>query len=340
MSETKIPLLGKTLDELAAVAAENGMPRFAAKQLARWIYVRHVRSIEEMTDISKAHRQRLQARYEVGAHAPLDVQRSTDGTVKYLFPTADGQAVETVFIPESERGTLCVSCQVGCRMGCRFCMTGRQGFHGNLTVTDILNQIYSLPEAEQLTNIVFMGQGEPMDNLNAVLRACHLLTAEYGYAWSPRRITVSTVGSKNMLRFLDESECHMAVSLHNPFPEERNEMMPAERGFGLNDFLPLLRERDWSHQRRLSFEYIVFAGLNDSPAHARELVRLLAPLECRVNLIRFHDIPDSPFHAASEERMVWLRDYLTKHGVTCTIRASRGQDIAAACGLLNTERNG
>ena len=340
MSETKIPLLGKTLDELAAVAAENGMPRFAAKQLARWIYVRHVRSIEEMTDISKAHRQRLQARYEVGAHAPLDAQRSTDGTVKYLFPTADGQAVETVFIPESERGTLCVSCQVGCRMGCRFCMTGRQGFHGNLTVTDILNQIYSLPEAEQLTNIVFMGQGEPMDNLDAVLRACHLLTAEYGYAWSPRRITVSTVGSKNMLRFLDESECHMAVSLHNPFPEERNEMMPAERGFGLNDFLPLLRERDWSHQRRLSFEYIVFAGRNDSPAHARELVRLLAPLECRVNLIRFHDIPDSPFHAASEEKMVWLRDYLTKHGVTCTIRASRGQDIAAACGLLNTERNG
>ena len=340
MSETKIPLLGKTLDELAAVAAENGMPRFAAKQLARWIYVRHVRSIEEMTDISKAHRQRLQARYEVGAHAPLDAQRSTDGTVKYLFPTADGQAVETVFIPESERGTLCVSCQVGCRMGCRFCMTGRQGFHGNLTVTDILNQIYSLPEAEQLTNIVFMGQGEPMDNLDAVLRACHLLTAEYGYAWSPRRITVSTVGSKNMLRFLDESECHMAVSLHNPFPEERNEMMPAERGFGLNDFLPLLRERDWSHQRRLSFEYIVFAGQNDSPAHARELVRLLAPLECRVNLIRFHDIPDSPFHAASEEKMVWLRDYLTKHGVTCTIRASRGQDIAAACGLLNTERNG
>ena len=340
MSETKIPLLGKTLDELAAVAAENGMPRFAAKQLARWIYVRHVRSIEEMTDISKAHRQRLQARYEVGAHAPLDAQRSTDGTVKYLFPTADGQAVETVFIPESERGTLCVSCQVGCRMGCRFCMTGRQGFHGNLTVTDILNQIYSLPEAEQLTNIVFMGQGEPMDNLDAVLRACHLLTAEYGYAWSPRRITVSTVGSKNMLRFLDESECHMAVSLHNPFPEERNEMMPAERGFGLNDFLPLLRERDWSHQRRLSFEYIVFAGQNDSPAHARELVRLLAPLECRVNLIRFHDIPDSPFHAASEEKMVWLRDYLTKHGVTCTIRASRGQDIAAACGLLYTERNG
>ena len=340
MSETKIPLLGKTLDELAAVAAENGMPRFAAKQLARWIYVRHVRSIEEMTDISKVHRQRLQARYEVGAHAPLDAQRSTDGTVKYLFPTADGQAVETVFIPDSERGTLCVSCQVGCRMGCRFCMMGRQGFHGNLTVTDILNQIYSLPEAEQLTNIVFMGQGEPMDNLDAVLRACHLLTAEYGYAWSPRRITVSTVGSKNMLRFLDESECHMAVSLHNPFPEERNEMMPAERAFGLNDFLPLLRERDWSHQRRLSFEYIVFAGQNDSPAHARELVRLLAPLECRVNLIRFHDIPDSPFHAASEEKMVWLRDYLTKHGVTCTIRASRGQDIAAACGLLNTERNG
>lgn len=330
-----------SLDELAAVAAENDMPKFAAKQLARWLYVRRVRDIEEMTDISKAHRQRLQARYEVGAREPLECQRSTDGTVKYLFPTSDGQQVETVFIPDGERGTLCVSCQVGCRMGCRFCMTGRQGFHGNLSATDILNQLYSLPEADRLTNVVFMGQGEPMDNLDAVLRACQLLTAEYGYAWSPRRITVSTVGvKKGLLRFLDESECHLAVSLHNPFPEERIEMMPAEHAFGLNDLLPLLRQHDWSHQRRLSFEYIVFGGKNDTPAHARELVRLLAPLECRVNLIRFHDIPDSPFRAASEEKMVWLRDYLTKHGVTCTIRASRGQDIAAACGLLNSERNG
>ena len=261
-----------------------------------------------------------------------------DGTVKYLFPTESGHCVECVFIPEGERATLCVSTQVGCRMGCRFCMTGRQGFQGNLTAKDILNQVYSVPGSEQLTNIVFMGQGEPMDNLDAVLSATRLLTADYGWAWSPRRITVSSVGvRKGLARFLQESECHLAISLHNPFAEERREIMPAEKAYGIAELLTLLREQDWSHQRRLSFEYIVFGGLNDSERHARELVRLLSPLECRVNLIRFHEIPDSPYHGASEEKMVWLRDYLTRHGVTTTIRASRGEDIMAACGLLNTE---
>jgi 23S rRNA (adenine2503-C2)-methyltransferase len=226
-------------------------------------------------------------------------------------------------------------------MGCRFCMTGRQGFGGNLTATDILNQVYSVPGSELLTNIVFMGQGEPMDNLDAVLKATQLLTDTNGWAWSPKRITVSTVGvRKGVERFLKESDCHLAISLHNPFPEERLQMMPAEKAYGLEDLLALLGKQDWSHQRRLSFEYIVFGGLNDSERHARELVRLLAPIECRVNLIRFHEIPDTPYKGASEEKMVWLRDYLTKHGVTTTIRASRGQDIYAACGLLHSKVKG
>lgn len=333
-------LLGKNLNELCEVAARVGLPRFAARQMAEWIYKRGVTSVDEMTNLSKAGRERLKADYRIGRTVPADCQRSVDGTVKYLYRTEEGKYVETVYIPDGERATLCVSSQVGCRMGCRFCMTGRQGFEGHLSVTDILNQIYSLPEREQLTNIVFMGQGEPFDNLDHVLRATELLTADYGWAWSPRRITVSTVGlRKGMERFLRESQCHLAVSLHNPFPDERREMMPAEGGYSLTEFLPQLAAEDWTGQRRLSFEYIVFRGLNDMPRHARELVRLLAPLRCRVNLIRFHAIPDSPYRGADEATMTWMRDYLTRHGITCTIRASRGEDIMAACGLLSTAKS-
>ena len=331
-------LLGMTLDELKAVATEAGLPTFAAKQMAEWIYGKHVGSIDEMTNLSLKGRAALAELYEIGCKEPCDVQQSVDGTAKYLFPTESGQKVECVFIPDEDRATLCVSSQVGCRMGCRFCMTGRQGFGGNLSVTDILNQVYSVPGSERLTNIVFMGQGEPMDNLDAVLRATELLTDANGWAWSPKRITVSTVGvRKGVERFLRESDCHLAISLHNPFHEERLAMMPTEKAYGIEELIALLKKQDWSHQRRLSFEYIVFGGLNDTERHARELVRLLSPIECRINLIRFHEIPDTPYRGASEERMVWLRDYLTRHGVTTTIRASRGQDIFAACGLLHSK---
>ncbi len=334
----KKKLLGLTLDELKAVATEVGLPSFAAKQMAEWIYGKHVRSIDEMTNLSLKGRSALAEHYEIGCVPPCDIQQSIDGTAKYLFPTESGQKVECVFIPDGDRATLCVSSQVGCRMGCRFCMTGRQGFGGNLSVTDILNQIYSVPGSELLTNIVFMGQGEPLDNLDAVLKATQLLTNANGWAWSPKRITVSTVGiRKGVERFLNESDCHLAISLHNPFHEERLAMMPAEKTNDTRELLELLSKQDWSHQRRLSFEYIVFGGLNDSERHAKELVRLLSPIECRVNLIRFHEIPDTPYKGASEEKMIWLRDYLTKHGVTTTIRASRGQDIFAACGLLHAK---
>lgn len=336
----KKKLLGMTLGELKAVATEVGLPAFAAKQIMQWLYNKRVRSIDEMTNLSLKSRAILAEHYTIGCVPPSDEQKSIDGTAKYLFPTENGQQVECVFIPDGERATLCVSCQAGCRMGCRFCMTGRQGFGGNLSTADILNQIYSVPGSELLTNIVFMGQGEPMDNLDAVLKATELLTASDGWAWSPKRITVSSVGvRKGVERFLLESNCHLAISLHNPFPEERLSMMPAEKVYGLEELMTLLKKQDWSHQRRLSFEYIVFGGLNDSERHAKELVRLLAPIECRVNLIRFHQIPNTPYIGATEEKMVWLRDYLTKHGVTTTIRASRGQDIYAACGLLHAKTN-
>jgi len=347
-----------TPDELKAAVTELGMPAFTAKQVAQWLYAKHVSSIDEMTNLSKQNRQRLADHYEVGALAPIDCQRSTDGTVKYLFPVATSRAtaapraaadtsraaadipnlyVETVFIPDHDRATLCVSCQVGCKMNCLFCQTGKQGWQGNLTAADILNQIYALPEADRLTNIVFMGQGEPMDNLDAVLRACDILTADWGYAWSPKRITVSSVGVRDKLkRFLDESPCHVAISLHSPLHEQRLSLMPAEKAMPIHETIGLLRQYDFTHQRRCSFEYICFGGLNDTPLYAREIAKLLQGLECRVNLIRFHEIPGVALPSSDEKRMESLRDYLTARGITTTIRASRGQDILAACGMLST----
>ncbi len=312
---------------------------FTGGQIAKWLYVQHVKSIDEMTNLSKANRAKLAAEYEIGCAGYTDAQHSVDGTIKYLFPTRSGKFVETVYIPDKDRATLCVSSQVGCKMNCLFCQTGKQGFEGSLPAGDILNQIYSLPEVENLTNIVFMGQGEPMDNLDNVLRATEILTADYGWAWSPKRITVSSVGIKNKLkRFLEESECHVAISLHDPIPSERAELMPAEKGMGIEQVVELLRNYDFSHQRRLSFEYIVFKGVNDSMQHAKAIIKLLKGLDCRINLIRFHQIPDIPLHGVDDEKMEQFRDFLTSHGVFTTIRASRGQDIYAACGLLSTSK--
>lgn len=346
------PLLGLTQDELCGVATGLGLPAFVGRQMAGWLYAKHVASVEEMANLSKAARARLAAGgYVVGVREPAGCQRSVDGTVKYLFPVAGGHFVETVFIPDGERGTLCVSCQVGCKMGCTFCMTGRQGFVASLSASDILNQIYSLPERDRLTNIVFMGQGEPFDNLGNVLRATEVLTAEWGYAWSPRRITVSSVGLRaGLRRFIEESRCNLAISLHHPLPAGRLALMPAEKACSIEEVVDILKQYDGFRksphptgvpkQRRLSFEYIVFDGINDSPRHAAALVSLLRGLDCRVNLIRFHDIPDTPLHGVDESRMLRLRDYLTGHGLFTTIRASRGQDIYAACGLLSTEKAG
>lgn len=339
MEIAKTPLLGMPLIELKDVAKQLGMPAFTGGQMAKWLYQRQVKSIDEMTDISKANRLKLAEAYEIGTREPIDAQRSVDGTVKYLFPTASGKFVETVYIPDRDRATLCVSSQVGCKMNCLFCQTGKQGFEGNLTTADILNQIYSLPERDTLTNIVFMGQGEPMDNLDNVLRTTQILTADYGYAWSPKRITVSSVGVRNKLkRFIEESDCHVAISLHAPNHELRSQLMPAERGMGIEEVVDLLRNYDFSHQRRLSFEYIVFDGVNDSKNHAQQIITLLKGLDCRINLIRFHQIPEVNLCGVNNQRMEAFRDYLTAHGVFTTIRASRGQDIYAACGLLSTSK--
>ncbi|MBF1463023.1 23S rRNA (adenine(2503)-C(2))-methyltransferase RlmN [Prevotella pallens] len=339
MEVVKKSLMGLNLLELKAVAKEFGMPAFTGGQMAKWLYIQHVTTIDEMTNISKNNREKLKAVYTIGCKKHIDAQYSNDGTIKYLFPTDNGKFVETVYIPDDDRATLCVSSQVGCKMNCLFCQTGKQGFEGNLSVADILNQIYSLPEIEKLTNIVFMGQGEPMDNYDNVLRTTQILTSDYGFAWSPKRITVSSIGVKSKLkRFLEESDCHIAISLHSPIPTERAEIMPGEKGMSIAETVELLRNYDFSHQRRLSFEYIVFKGVNDTERHAKEIIKLLKGLDCRINLIRFHTIPNVPLHGVDDRKMEEFRNYLTKHGVFTTIRASRGEDIFAACGLLSTAK--
>ena len=333
---TKV-LLGMTLAQLQEVALSVGLQKFAGKQLAEWLYVRRVSSFDEMTNISLKGREALKANYVIGRHEPIKEAVSKDGTKKYLFPVSTtrengtNEVIEAVYIPEDDRATLCVSTQAGCKMGCRFCMTGTLGFHGHLAPADILNQIFYF---DDLTNLVFMGEGEPMDNIDNVLRVLEIMTADYACAWSPKRITVSTVGIPAMKRFLDESECHLAVSMHNPFASERAEIMPAEKLFSINDVVALLKQYDWSHQRRVSFEYICWAGQNDSIRHAKELLRLLKGLNCRINLIRFHEGVDRQFSASDEKQMEWFRDYLTKNNLTTTIRRSRGEDILAACGML------
>lgn len=338
-------LLGKTLSELQQIAVECGLPKFAGKQLAEWIYVRRVTSFDEMTNISLRGRETLKQNFLIGRHTPKAEAISKDGTKKYLFEVVLGQDkgedkthteyIESVYIPEEDRATLCVSTQAGCKMGCRFCMTGTLGFHGQLTAADILNQVFSIPDSNKLTNIVLMGEGEPMDNLDNVLRFLEIMTADYGPAWSPKRLTVSSVGLiPGLKRYLEKSECHLAISLHNPFHVEREQIMPAERAYTIDKVIELIKKYDFSHQRRVSFEYICWGGVNDTPKHAQELLRLLKGLECRVNLIRYHDGGQADFPASNEQTMVWMRDYLTENGLTTTIRRSRGEDILAACGML------
>ena len=325
-----------TLEDLYEVVKELEMPRFTAKQLAEWIYQKKVKTFDEMLNISKANRQRLAQEYCVGLNYPAESLRSADGMVKYLFDVGDGKAIETVYIPDEDRSTLCISSQKGCRMNCYFCMTGRQGYHGNLTANQIINQVLSVPQSDQLTNVVFMGMGEPLDNLEEVMRVIAILTEPWGLGWSPKRVTVSTVGKKPELKTLvEKTNVHIAVSVHNAVREERQSLMPLEKIYQIKDVLEMLGHYDFAHQRRLSVEYIMWQWFNDDIAHADALREILPNEHVRVNLIRYHKIPEIPkLRTSSDERMTQFRDYLNAHGVICTIRRSRGEDIGAACGML------
>lgn len=332
-------LFGKTFDELQTIVNGLSFPLYSANQLANWLYKKHAGSIEEMSNLSKNNREILNNHYTVRHITPVNVQVSADGTKKYLFKTLSGNYVEAAYIPEKERHTLCVSSQAGCKMGCLFCMTGKQGFQGNLCSAEILSQIVTIPERDQLTNIVYMGMGESLDNLEEVLKSLEILTSSDGFGMSPTRVTISTIGMiPAMITFIEKSKCHLAVSLHSPFANERKMLMPVESVFPISEVVKVLKNVEFNRQRRISFEYIMFKGLNDTTRHVNELSRLLNGLKCRVNLIRFHPIPDTPLFSSDEKSITEFRDKLTKKGITTTIRTSRGLDILAACGLLSTRQ--
>ncbi len=334
----KPALFGKTLEELTDLAIGLGLPKFTGKQLADWLYKKEISSIAEMSNLSKKARALLEEQYRFGLQESGKVQVSTDGTKKYLFATASENFIETAMIPFQERKTVCVSSQVGCKMGCLFCMTGKQGFQGQLTAGEIVNQIRSIPEWHDITNIVYMGMGEPFDNLDEVLKSIEILTSEWGFAMSPRRITVSSIGiTPGLIRFLNECEAHLAISLHTPFHEERQKLMPVQIAYPLEEIIQEIKKWDFRGQRRVSFEYIVFHSLNDTAKHVKELSRLLAGIPCRINLIRFHPVPGTPLKGTDEETLQWFKDQLNNKGILTTIRASRGLDIYAACGLLSTK---
>ena len=332
-------LMGMTLKDLEIVATEISLPSYAARQMADWLYKKRIKSVDEMTNISASKREILSSLYDIGITPPVKAIPSSDGTIKYLFAANENLHIETVYIPSKERATLCVSSQVGCKMNCLFCMTGKQGFSAQLSANEILNQIQSIQEIEELTNIVFMGMGEPLDNPEELFKVLEILTSSYGYSWSPKRITLSTIGILPQLkRFLDNSRCHLAISLHSPYHDERLSLMPVEKIHGIGKIIDLLHQYDFSHQRRVSFEYIMFDGLNDTERHSKEISRLLKGLDCRVNLIKFHSIPDVNLQSCSEAKMEKFRDSLNSSGIICTIRTSRGEDIFAACGMLSAAK--
>ncbi|MCL1821316.1 MAG: 23S rRNA (adenine(2503)-C(2))-methyltransferase RlmN [Prolixibacteraceae bacterium] len=334
----KEPLLGKTMAELQQLAVDMGLPKYTATQLADWLYAKRAVAIDEMTNLSKAIRAQLSEKYEMGISLPEKVQRSNDAVKKYLFSDRSGNYFETAVIPDKDRITVCVSSQAGCKMGCLFCMTGKQGFQGQLTANEIVNQIRSIDEAATVTNIVYMGMGEPFDNTEEVLKSIDILTSERGFAMSPRRITVSTIGViPGMLEFLNKSEAHLAVSLHSPFEDERRKLMPIQARYPIDDVVRRIRNSGVGGQRRVSFEYIMFKGINDTDRHVTGLLRLLNGVKCRLNLIHFHPVPGVNLEGSDETTIAAFKDRLNEKGLLTTIRASRGMDICAACGLLSTK---
>lgn len=333
----KEDLVGCTLEDIVALVKACDLPGYTSKQITEWLYKKKISSIDEMTNLSKAARDKLKESFEVGLTTPVKFQVSSDGTRKYLFRTGSGGYVEAVYIPETERSTLCISTQVGCQMGCVFCMTGKQGFSGSLSAGEILNQIMSLPERDSLTNYVFMGMGEPLANTGNLLKCLEIMTSSYGFGISPSRITVSTIGVISGLeQIISKSRCHIAVSLHTPFEDERLQLMPSEKAFPIKRVVDLLRKSGFERQRRISFEYIMFKDFNDTARHVNGLSRLLNGLRCRINLIRFHPVPGVPFENSDEETIQWFKQRLNEKGLLTTIRASRGLDILAACGMLST----
>lgn len=330
-------LLGKTQEDILLITQKLNIKSFVAKQICHWLYKKNVINIDEMSNIAIAVRKKLKSDFIIG-YTPFSKEViSKDGTRKYLFQY-DDLFIEAVLIFDNQRVTLCISSQAGCKMNCDFCATGKQGFYRNLNSNEILNIFATLNQLFPISNIVFMGMGEPLDNFAEIKKVLDILTSEWGYGLSPRRITLSTAGYlKKLKEFIDSTQVDLAISLHNPISSERQAMMPIEKAYKIESVINLLRQYDWKGQRHLTFEYIVFDNLNSDARHVNALAQLLNGLKCRINLIRFHSIPNTQYKGVSDAKMKEFAQQLKNKGFNVTIRASKGEDISAACGLLSTK---
>lgn len=336
---SKYPLLEMTLIGLWSLVKRLGMLGFAAKQIAPRLYDKKVTSTDGTTNLSLKYRGLSKQSYEIGVEAPMEEIHSVDGTVEYLHPVGENHFVKSVYIPSDKRVTLYISSQVDCRIGCKFCMTRKQDYSANLTVHQIINQTYSLPERGKLMNVVVMETGEPFDNPEKVLKILDMLTGSCGCVRNPKRVTVSTAGlRKGLRRFIEESDCYLAISSRPPVATQRVELAPVGKASSITEMVELLKNYDSSKQRRLSFEYIALKKFDDSQVYAKELLRLLHGLDCRVNLIHFHSIPGVALEGADTGTITYFRDYLTMHGLFTTICTSRGEDIFTVCGMLSTTK--
>lgn len=330
-------MCGLSAEEMYNVIKDEGFSHEHAVILANAIYKKGTSNFSGLSKIPKKLMEYLSSCSETGVYNPAASEKSTDGAIKYLFRNRDGLQFETVFIPDGKRNTVCVSTQSGCRMGCPFCVTGKYGFHGNLDAGDIVNQVIGIPEAEKVTHVVFMGMGEPLDNIENVLKACGILSAEWGKALSQGNITVSTVGiATGVNQFLEKSGCNLTLSLFSPFPDERRMFIPAETLNPASSIIELMRNYPVKKKRRLSVAYVMIAGINDTDKHLNGLKEMLGGTGIRINLLPYHRIGNDLNSSSSAERMMYFKHSLVTSGISASIRKSRGADISAACGLLAT----
>ncbi|HWP35728.1 MAG TPA: 23S rRNA (adenine(2503)-C(2))-methyltransferase RlmN [Thermodesulfobacteriota bacterium] len=341
----KTDLKNLTPDELVAFLAPLDKAAYRARQLLRWIYTHGVTDFGAMTDLSRRFREALAEIAFVSTLEPSATQVSADGTVKFQFTLDDGAKIESVIIPDDDRHTLCVSTQVGCALGCTFCYTGSLGLTRHLTAAEIVNQICAANAylaargRPRLTNLVYMGMGEPLHNYEATVKSIRIATAPEGLAFAPRRITVSTAGLvPQMERLLAETAVNLAVSLHGTTEEQRGRLMPINRRYPLAVLLDACRRLPRGRRQRLTFEYTLIAGVNDADADARRLAELLRGIRCKINLIAMNQHPASPFRAPSDARVRRFQEILQAAGFEAFLRTRRGDDIAAACGQLGERR--
>lgn len=336
MSQTKVDLKGLNREELQAFLADMGKEKFRATQILKWIYQRGVTDFDEMTDLAKAFRLQLIDRAFISDWKPEAVEQSSDGTRKYLFRMSDGASVETVRIPmDDQRATLCISSQVGCAMGCRFCMTGTFGLTRNLTTAEIVNQVCTALKDGPISNIVFMGMGEPLHNLDNVIRALDIFFLDDGLGFGTRRVTLSTCGLVPQIRELSQrTKVQLAVSLNATSDEARSELMPVNNRYPLEELLAACRDYANDGKQRVTFEYILIGGVNDSLADAKRMVKLLHGARFKVNLIAYNEHDGSSYKAPTTESVKAFQSYLLQRDIVATLRASKGQDISAACGQL------